>query len=165
MIIIKKCMERAPLVVIILGITLVSSYFLLNWLFPSYFLPCPPGKIEGYTCGPTGGSELVCYDPMPDANRTCDTASDCMGSCVANINDCRQVERKENLNYFYIGYKVIAICDSNIRGECSTTNMDDADNNLYKYSEIPQNILLTLKTNYSLMQNDKIIGKKILFCA
>jgi hypothetical protein len=118
---------------------------------------CPPGWIESKDCA-MKGYKLTCYKPMEDAGKECASASDCKGACTTNF-----IDRCKKINLGFHPTTILAICDSDIKGECSPYRAVDSVNNLLNYSDIPWYVMDEL-TDYNLTENNKIIVREGLLC-
>lgn len=113
---------------------------------------CPLGWIESEDCG-----VHICYKPMEDAGKECVSGSDCKGACTTNL-----IDRCKKINVWFHPTTILAICDSDIKGECSPYRAGDS-NNLLNYSDIPEYVMNEL-TDYNLTENNKIIVREGPIC-
>jgi hypothetical protein len=145
------------LVIVFLIFIAIWIYSVLNTYFGPLIPPCPSDKITGTECtGPIAGSKYICYEPMEDAGKECNTASECKGSCVVQtIEQCEQVTE----------LPLLAICNSNIKGKCSPARTYESDNNLLNYSDSSYHGWSSLFDRYNITQDKKIIIKEIMICA
>jgi hypothetical protein len=149
-------MKNGYLLILLIVFISILLFSVLNFYFVSPLLTCSPGKIIGKECtGPIAGSKYICYEPMEDAGKECNSASDCKGSCVLeSLTGCGQT----NDTFF------LAICDSTVKGKCSPNKRYESVNNMLNYSDFEEYLPSFNDKGYSLTQENKIIVREEVGC-